>query len=110
MNGGEQVSSTEVTFDEVNTWTTISYDGPIDRVSFQGFGNGFHPYGVDNVMFTPRFECYADFTGDGTLDLFDFLAFVNAFNAEEDSADCDVDGAWTLFDFLCFTNAFNAGC
>jgi hypothetical protein len=54
--------------------------------------------------------CYADFTGDGTLDLFDFLAFVNEFNAGADQADCDDDGEFTLFDFLCFTNAYNAGC
>ena len=55
-------------------------------------------------------DCYADFTGDGALDLFDFLAYVNEFNAGEDGADCDGDGELTLFDFLCFVNAFNAGC
>jgi hypothetical protein len=54
--------------------------------------------------------CYADFTGDGALDLFDFLAFVNAFNAQEAKADCVSDGAFDLFDFLCFVNAFNVGC
>jgi hypothetical protein len=54
--------------------------------------------------------CYADFTGDGALDLFDFLAYVNAFNAAEDRADCTEDGAFDFFDFLCFTNAFNQGC
>jgi hypothetical protein len=55
-------------------------------------------------------DCYADFTGDGALDLFDFLSYVNAFNAGQDNADCDNDGDLTLFDFLCFVNAFNAGC
>jgi hypothetical protein len=54
--------------------------------------------------------CYADFTGDGALDLFDFLAYVNAFNGGADSAECDGDAGLTLFDFLCFVNAFNAGC
>ncbi len=54
--------------------------------------------------------CYPDFTGDGTLDLFDFLAYVNAFNAGNPEADCDHDANLTLFDFLCFVNAFNAGC
>jgi hypothetical protein len=54
--------------------------------------------------------CYADFTGDGALDLFDFLGYVNLFNAGDPAADCDGDGDFTLFDFLCFTNAFNAGC
>jgi hypothetical protein len=54
--------------------------------------------------------CYADFSGDGSLDLFDFLGYVNAFNAQDPSADCDADGSFSLFDFLCFVNAFNAGC
>jgi hypothetical protein len=54
--------------------------------------------------------CYADFTGDGTLDLFDFLGFVNAFNAQDQSADCIDDNTFDLFDFLCFVNAFNGGC
>jgi hypothetical protein len=49
-------------------------------------------------------------TGDGALDLFDFLAFVNLFNSADPAADCDASGAFNLFDFLCFTNAFNAGC
>jgi serine protease AprX len=57
-----------------------------------------------------RPSCYADFTGDGALDLFDFLAFVNAFNAGAPEADCTDDGTLDLFDFLCFVNAFNAGC
>jgi hypothetical protein len=55
-------------------------------------------------------ECDADLDGSGTLDLFDFLAFVNFFNAENPIADWDGDGDFTLFDFLGFVNSFNAGC
>ena len=47
------------------------------------------------------------------LDLFDFLAFVNQFNAKDPAADCDPNGCdphLDLFDFLCFVNLFNAGC
>jgi hypothetical protein len=58
----------------------------------------------------PRVGCYADFTEDGELDLFDFLAYVNSFNDGEDIADCTEDGIFDLFDFLCFVNAFNEGC
>lgn len=54
--------------------------------------------------------CYPDFTGDGELDLFDFLAYLNAFNTQDPAADCTGDGTFDLFDFLCFVNAFNAGC
>jgi hypothetical protein len=59
---------------------------------------------------TPAGDCYPDFTGDGELNLFDFLEYVNAFNAAEDRADCTLDGVLDFFDFLCFTNTFNAGC
>ncbi len=54
--------------------------------------------------------CYPDLDSDGSLNLFDFLAFVNLFNAEDPTADCTADGALDLFDFLCFVNAFNASC
>jgi len=55
-------------------------------------------------------SCYPDFDGDGSLTIFDFLAFQNAFDAGDLTADCDEDGALTIFDFLCFQNAFDAGC
>jgi serine protease AprX len=60
--------------------------------------------------------CYPDCdpsTGEGTLDLFDFLCFQNAFVAADPYADCDQStgqGVFDLFDFLCFVNAFNGGC
>jgi len=54
--------------------------------------------------------CPADCTADGTLDLFDFLCFVNLFNAGDPAADFTGDGILDLFDFLAYVNAFNAGC
>jgi hypothetical protein len=108
--GDETVFKTEIAFKEINTWTTISYAGPLDRVTFQGSGGGFHPYGVDNIVFGAASGCYPDFTEDGVLDLFDFLAYVNAFNEEDPGADCDESGVLDLFDFLCFVNAFDKGC
>jgi hypothetical protein len=66
--------------------------------------------GPSGVVEVPAEPCYADFDGSGVLNLFDFLAFTNAFNTGEGSADCDTDGDRDLFDFLCYLNAFNAGC
>jgi trimeric autotransporter adhesin len=54
--------------------------------------------------------CEADLNQDGTLDLFDFLMFVNLFGESDPAADCTADGAFDLFDFLCFANLFNEGC
>ncbi len=64
----------------------------------------------DPVTELPAGVCYADLDGDGTLTIFDFLAFQNAFDAGLPVADCDGDGTLTIFDFLCFQNAFDAGC
>jgi len=57
--------------------------------------------------------CYADCdrsSGKGNLDVFDFLCFINKFNARDPYGNCDNDGAFDLFDFLCFINHFTAGC
>jgi hypothetical protein len=51
----------------------------------------------------------ADLTGDGVLDLFDFLAFQNAFDAGDPLADFDGSCSLDIFDFLAFQNAFDAG-
>ncbi|MEO1278034.1 MAG: GC-type dockerin domain-anchored protein, partial [Planctomycetota bacterium] len=54
--------------------------------------------------------CLADLDGDGSLSIFDFLAFQNLFDASDPTADLDGDGELTLFDFLEFQNLFDAGC
>ena len=54
--------------------------------------------------------CRPDLDGDGSLTIFDFLAFQTAFDAGDPVADFDGDGVLTLFDFLAFQNAFDAGC
>lgn len=54
--------------------------------------------------------CPADFDGSGSLDVFDFLAFQNAWSTGQPEADLDGDGAYTLFDFIEFQNLFSAGC
>jgi hypothetical protein len=64
----------------------------------------------DRAVPVPDQPCIADFDGSGALDIFDFLAFTNAFNAGDGRADVTGDGVFDLFDFLAFFNAFNAGC
>ncbi|NRA57304.1 MAG: hypothetical protein HRU13_04200 [Phycisphaerales bacterium] len=54
--------------------------------------------------------CRADFNEDGQADLFDFLAFANAFDAGDPMADFDFDGELTVFDFLAFQDRFDRGC
>ena len=69
----------------------------------------FPHYQCDNVTIAGDL-CYADCDGSGTLDLFDFLCFQNAFGAGDPAADCDGSGVLDRFDFLCFQNLFAAGC
>lgn len=54
--------------------------------------------------------CYADFDRSGTLDVFDFLAYQNAFGVGDYRADCDGCGSLNIFDFLCFLSMFDDGC
>ncbi len=54
--------------------------------------------------------CPADFDRNGRLNIFDFLAFQNAFASGLRSADFDRNGTLDIFDFLAFQNAFAAGC
>jgi hypothetical protein len=54
--------------------------------------------------------CYADCDGNGTLDVFDFLCFQDAFVNAEPYADCDGNSMLDVFDFLCFQDAFVKGC
>ncbi|MCA9303094.1 MAG: hypothetical protein KC996_03125 [Phycisphaerales bacterium] len=55
-------------------------------------------------------DCPADFTGDGSLDIFDVFAFLDAFNSMDPSADFTGDGSFDIFDVFAFLDAFNAGC
>jgi len=55
-------------------------------------------------------SCRADMDMDGSLTIFDFLAFQNAFDAGDPIADFDGDGSLTIFDFLAFQNEFDLGC
>ncbi|GIW74652.1 MAG: hypothetical protein KatS3mg103_1174 [Phycisphaerales bacterium] len=69
-------------------------------------------YGLVNAQAALGIEppCPADFDGDGTLSLSDFLAFQSAFDNGEPSADLNGDGMLDIFDFLEFQNLFVAGC
>ncbi|HZW08993.1 MAG TPA: GC-type dockerin domain-anchored protein [Phycisphaerales bacterium] len=54
--------------------------------------------------------CPGDFNGDGEVNTLDVLAFLNAWNAGDDSGDFNDDGVNNTLDVLAFLNAWNAGC
>jgi len=48
------VGTQTVVLGPVNSWSTVSIPGAgIDSIQLSGSGSGFHPYGVDNLNFTP---------------------------------------------------------
>ncbi len=63
----------------------------------------------DNLSVTSS-GCAADFNGDGVVDFFDYLDFVDAFSANAPSADFNNDGVIDFFDYLDFVDAFAGGC
>ncbi len=80
-----------------------------------GAHNESDTFGGDLYGATYQFDlacnpCLADLDADGSLTIFDFLAFMNLFDAGDAIADFDGDGELTIFDFLAFQTAFDAGC
>jgi predicted esterase len=54
--------------------------------------------------------CPADFNLDATVDFFDYLDFVAAFDANDPSADFNRDGSIDFFDYLDFVALFDRPC
>lgn len=54
--------------------------------------------------------CLADCDNNGTLNVFDYVCFGQAFSAQQPYGDCDNNGAWNVFDYICYGNLFAAGC
>jgi len=54
--------------------------------------------------------CAADVNADGELDLTDFVAFQDLWQARISFADCDGDGAHTIQDFVCYQQRYIDGC
>jgi trimeric autotransporter adhesin len=54
--------------------------------------------------------CRGDCTGEGTLNINDFVCFQTKFAVGDGAADCDSDDVHTIDDFVCFQSAFASGC
>jgi uncharacterized membrane protein len=54
--------------------------------------------------------CRPDVNGDGTVNVADFLAFLQLYSAADNRADFDNNGSVNVADFLAFLALFAAGC
>lgn len=66
--------------------------------------------GLVNDLVVVQDACQADFNGDGTVNVQDFLAYLVAYSEGLPSADFTGDGLVTVQDFLAFLQAFSEGC
>ena len=64
----------------------------------------------DTYLYAFKDPCLADFNGDGSVSTLDFLAFLNAWVAQDPKADWNHDGSFDTLDFLAFLNTWAAGC
>lgn len=49
-NDGGLVETLTVTFGDINVWSTLTLASSVDEVRWFGTGDGFHPFGVDNIQ------------------------------------------------------------
>jgi len=90
--------------DTIDDATDVAVHGGIVYVA-AGLRGGLRAVDVTSCRF-----CYADCDRSGSLDIFDFLCFQNAFVTMDPYADCDNSTTFDIFDFLCFQDAFVIGC
>lgn len=85
----------------------LSVDASVEN-NFSGFVGRVH--GESGAFLEFVLRCLADVDDSGVIDVFDVLAYLNAFQAGDPLADVDGDGEFTVFDFLTFGTAFASGC
>ena len=57
-----------------------------------------------------RPRCIADLNNDGSTDLADYFAFLDAYDNARPEADLNRDGSADLADFFAFLHAYDTGC
>jgi len=67
---------------------------------------------ISNIRMFPvgSSPCVPDFNNDGSLNIFDFVAYQEAFNDGRKCADVNTDGSLNVFDFVAYQEAFSEGC
>ncbi|MCA9299334.1 MAG: hypothetical protein KDA28_09720, partial [Phycisphaerales bacterium] len=111
---------------DTDTWSTMG-SGMVRRIQTSVFDLDVDPSGViyaggqfesaggdtnarNAARYTCDATCAADLNADGVLDIFDVLAYIAAFDAEDPSADMNGDGSFDIFDVLLYLRLFEEGC
>ncbi|MFI4915808.1 MAG: GC-type dockerin domain-anchored protein [Phycisphaerales bacterium JB060] len=105
----EGPSATGVSVDAASLLSVDGNGGPSLWV-----GGRFNRAGGEPSWMLARYgceqSCPADLDADGSLTIFDFLTFLDLFDAGDPIADFDGDGELTVFDFMAYQTTFDAGC
>ena len=111
------VSVIDGDIDDPASWTVHTYQNSplphyqLGEIAFDTSGDLWVSAISEGVaVLTPAAGCAADFNGDGALNILDFVAFQNAFQAGDAGADANGDGVLNILDFVAFQNQFQAGC
>ncbi len=82
--------------------------GTTYRFKVSAYNNGDAGDGQLNIQWIA--DCPADWNDDDTVDFFDYLDFLDAFNSGTLAGDFNDDQVVDFFDYLDFVNAFASGC
>lgn len=52
--GPTLLSSQTITLGAINVWSTVAASSSVDSIVLSGNGNGFHPFGMDNIQWDVR--------------------------------------------------------
>jgi outer membrane protein assembly factor BamB len=85
-----------------------SPDGTVAYFSTRFAGN--IPGAVYAVQLVGTNACAADLNGDGVLTDADYQRFLDAYDAQDPTADCDGNGSLNHRDVVCYRKAFRKGC
>lgn len=101
--------------DSGTTFTAINEDTdprePIRSIAGEPPFAGTGPLGTMRFTFVRAISCGADLASPfGVVDLFDLLAYFDAFGAQDASADLNTDGSFDVFDVLAYVDAFTQPC
>lgn len=86
----------------------------LEGAGASAMGGGGRLYGIGPggivARVIPIAPCPADFNSSGTVDVFDIIAFLQAYAANDPAADLNNDGVIDFFDLQGFLGLFASGC
>lgn len=122
-NGFSQMAIAEVDMTGVpDAWTPYSISLPIEAVhegklfqfGFDSTASNYQPSGIDydNLVLAVAATCSAADLAEpfGSLDVFDVLAYLASFDAQDPAADLASPSGFDVFDVLAYLAVFDAGC